>query len=1202
MKNCSADLLNLIPNPKAVNARVTFRLARPVFTASAVAGTIADPALVDSSPYGTGILQVANVGDVLQTRYVTDINGVWPAWTNTGISLMAGSRPGVDGQYVWYHKSTQAICLRDYANWAVETSEGSVATACFLAPISNQRCYYQYLSGGANRISEILAHNAGGVEWSGRVFGTTDRRLDAVTLNSVDYVYYMDRDAGRILEMSVHNVSTNQYVWGQPRSITPIDAIDDVYGLKLYHATVVNGQVVVTGRLTRTSDSAAVSMDVYLLGPEMFTFGRDLFITDQAVGGGLMIVGTSLIAPGAQLKAVAIASQLFGADPPGLKTTVSEIGNLRLTESEGRSSFFTLDLDPSLNNAAIAPGAEVTFEFAYNDEWMTVLTGEVDSIRRDKQEGETLQVAIISKSMKRLGQWSPDQGVYIPSQATAVAQATDLSQMIRVPGKWGQDIYGLKPTGFNEWNVAYTAARATRNGIMRAKFYNEVDEDRTVRNPRFGVGLNYFRETAAMTAARLGIDPDEVSDNQLGHNGLVAIYSRTEYDANTSGIALYSWVNNVMTQLMKVSVSLPHAPTFIWLQISFNEGLVKVDWRADGTTDWANLITYNLTGNYSWLSDTGGHGCILMQRQLLRPATVLDIDEKDDILAVESHSNLTASGTLLIDEELIDYTTKSTFTANSHDRDCHVEIGDGFRPGDTAFSADFPVPVYGLPWSTDSKADNFYRTAAAAIFDAEDAAANHIRTFRVMAFDPCKLSPYLLQWIPTDSFLPGWIAGIGDATLGSWVLQNIGNQSQYLYFDKDPGANLLGNMQSSGGYITNYTIYLRPALYGLTRGSGGTKKVSHAGGTALQYANIILTCKSFEFFTSDEDIMLADALKRVLVQAGGNCSAKFNANLTRTIPASTWDIIQIASHDLPDFIAEIDVLADLGDGFGVGMVFRSSVAVVNTTNGYYLNLVRAGNSLKVILYGNGTLLQTCVVDGQRAVGTVKVSVHGAVFSVWLNHVLLMSYSNSSIPAGNYKAFVANNPSLVAGKSVTYRVSELNDLLSDINVGVRGKGPNVLSDLLGDRAVYFRQEPDGSMYCYKTPTAIGTIADIIVGRSAEQSDTYVSRVRAEGVNVVETADFTALSDVGNIFETINDQYGNNASEILQDAGQYLSRLRQNAEVTTLATVLDPVLQPGDVYDVPEEGRPTTYQVVGTDFALGFQGDSFVADMQLQVIKP
>src|SRR5690348_15463611 len=122
MKAASQTLLNAISGTKTINARATFRQTRPLFAQTNMSPNvnITDPSRIDSCGLNGGILRAANVSNVLWTQFIPDVTGTWPSWVNTGIALYAGSHPGVDDGYVWYHKADNSICYRGYGSWNTE--------------------------------------------------------------------------------------------------------------------------------------------------------------------------------------------------------------------------------------------------------------------------------------------------------------------------------------------------------------------------------------------------------------------------------------------------------------------------------------------------------------------------------------------------------------------------------------------------------------------------------------------------------------------------------------------------------------------------------------------------------------------------------------------------------------------------------------------------------------------------------------------------------------------------------------------------------------------------------------------------------------------------------------------------------------------------------------------------------------------------
>jgi hypothetical protein len=217
-----------------------------------------------------------------------------------------------------------------------------------------------------------------------------------------------------------------------------------------------------------------------------------------------------------------------------------------------------------------------------------------------------------------------------------------------------------------------------------------------------------------------------------------------------------------------------------------------------------------------------------------------------------------------------------------------------------------------------------------------------------------------------------------------------------------------------------------------------------------------------------------------------------------------------------------------------------------------------------------------------------------MISVWLDHKFLFSFRDDTFTSGTYKAFTIYNPVASPTPAFHFLYSEVNDLLADITVGTRGNGMQCLDDLTRNRRVYFRSNADGSMFFWKMPISGGTLPDIVITAQHEYDDSRVTRMRLEGLQVVEVADFNGLSAVGNIFEDESSYYSNTTLDETGEAQYYLNSSRQRSEIWTLDTVFHPALQPGDLVNVPiagEAGSPVSIGIMSTQLNLGFTGDTF-----------
>jgi hypothetical protein len=324
---------------------------------------------------------------------------------------------------------------------------------------------------------------------------------------------------------------------------------------------------------------------------------------------------------------------------------------------------------------------------------------------------------------------------------------------------------------------------------------------------------------------------------------------------------------------------------------------------------------------------------------------------------------------------------------------------------------------------------------------------------------------------------------------------------------------------------------------------------------------------------------------------------------TATItPAANWKIIPFMTGQ-PDFVADLALPSSITDaGVMCGFIFRAASAVSpsNFTNSYML-MFSAGS---VILYQltSWTILER-IVDpfaglGGIPGGTIRLSVQGNRISLWVNHSLLHTFNSSVIPTGNYGAMAVFNPNLNASFTFGGRVSELNELLADVTVGVRGKGMSVVNEMVNGRGVTFRCEPDGGLHFFKTPTSIGSVPDIVISVQHDQVDDEVSRTRVEGIKIVESAGFDQMRMNGNVFETINSKYADTVNDLLQYGVNYRNHLRQRSELRTIEAVFHPALQPGDLGSFNLEGNIRTVGVMATNLALGFNGENLDVNYSLQ----
>jgi hypothetical protein len=234
-------------------------------------------------------------------------------------------------------------------------------------------------------------------------------------------------------------------------------------------------------------------------------------------------------------------------------------------------------------------------------------------------------------------------------------------------------------------------------------------------------------------------------------------------------------------------------------------------------------------------------------------------------------------------------------------------------------------------------------------------------------------------------------------------------------------------------------------------------------------------------------------------------------------------------------------------------------------------------------------------------GVLRVSVQDNRFSIWLNHRLIYTFYDETFEDETYlyKAFAIHNPQSATVPDVHLRYSELSDLMSDIVVGVRGKGMSILGEMTNNRRVYFRCEPDGNLRFYKALEDIGSIPDIVISEQHEETDDLLTRVRMEGISVTEAVDWNAIAEHGNLFETANSMYANTTQDLLGESEHYFELRRQKSDVRNLEVVFHPALQPGDGGTIVIDGESVDVGVMATNVVFGFRGENFGVDASIEV---
>lgn len=560
-------------------------------------------------------------------------------------------------------------------------------------------------------------------EFPGAIYGDMDDpyRFDAEMIGDRVFFFTTDNELGRPLMVVARPKWIGSYLipeWSDTRYVFPLDVLDDDSFLNLGHASQINNELWLTGRLKRGEN---IEMDIYMRGNDQgnFSLGRDMYIANSeelpvSDAGKMIVMNNKIFYIGHGKYAVADATSLTGVDHLDKKVSTRDINNFSLNTRASNSWTLNTLLRSDFDHDAVRKSAQVVLDVGLQDDtdlwhWEQMGVFGIDAITSDYfGSGNERQLLMRGLGSKRLSQWTSDAFYDYWSQAKLVTDPAELSEVIRASGQWetdeDMDEEPIRLDELNEIGILYTAAKASRNGQCSARFYypNEQAWEQQIHSGRFGVGINYYRESRASAAERLGVESGEVTDSQFGDNGLFAVYepSRTE-------IVLYAVYGSVWHELTSDSFTVTDN-SWIWMEIKFNDGRVIVSTstsQGDDALDWYAQIDYKMDTNVTstvniepWFRDQRGRGAVVIENVSVHSETP-GFHSTADIIPVEDMAPFPNAGRVIVDSEIIDYDGKKDVPAALSNLTI-TWSEDGVTWPSAPHNNDLwdGVQIYGYPW------------------------------------------------------------------------------------------------------------------------------------------------------------------------------------------------------------------------------------------------------------------------------------------------------------------------------------------------------------------------------------------------------------------------------------------------------------------------------------------------------------------------
>ena len=623
-----------------------------------------------------------------------------PAWVDSGIITYPGSPLAAFDDTMFYYNAAGTLVKRTYPfNSDVGIAQPDLSFGTFSGTIASTQlsaisetdvyCLIKYTFTNGRSVSKLVhVQPAGLTEWTGRIYDLDDQKspFSAIRYNNTNYIYVSDSTQFRTYWMKEENL----YLYSEMKQVVPLDILDDLTIFYMTSASVINDKVVVTGRLKRPDSDTQLL--VYLMGPEEFSFGRDMFIsvppaTDNFYdfGGKLFAIGTQVIYQSFDYKYIAPGSTLFGnmtevyddgVSFPIIAQRVEKGINISLNKSLGSPGSGSVDISPNAIAAglpALRPGTVVRPEIHINDgtinQWMPMGEFEIDGAI-DPFEGSerSITLSVRQKAIRRLSQWTCDAPYDYWSQTKLSCNPKDLTDVIRVAGgHWDDDGEDLKFTELNEDNYFYANAKAGRNTEVEAIFnlYELTNTD-----VRVGVCVNFFSETRAQAATAMSKSPSTIVESDLKKYSVMFWYDPKIDRAGVTFIGsktnreIYSrdiYVNPGERCLLRATFT--DGDLMCYLIPAFNYST---------PVDYINSVIYKGSiqeeHNLPWAraeikeGDELGRGAVYM-RASTQYTYVYPFASTDTYIPLKTTPFTTTSGTVKVGSEIMTYANKTAKTA-----------------------------------------------------------------------------------------------------------------------------------------------------------------------------------------------------------------------------------------------------------------------------------------------------------------------------------------------------------------------------------------------------------------------------------------------------------------------------------------------------------------------------------------------------------
>ena len=1135
------------------------------------------------------LVELLDTSHDVAIQYVPDPSSpTWPTWMLVGDSVIDGSFPAVFENRVFYQDDAGEVFYADISTGTIgiPVSIFTATNRVWLAPISTSAFYYydviteelfyKEVAGTQRQFPGRLLGNSALYddttvpigEWVGRSVVNSPYSVGMYAVRG-DFGDGYDVDYIYLTAEGDHTaVEIKSFANGVTWSGTqPVFPLDSVDDDTRFDVT---GAKAIDGKIFISGTlvrPSGLMMAAYSIGPNTFTMGRDMFITADDMVTPRPVDNTDIAISGGEMHLTAGDVWMLGPDSLYKATGTIMVGEDPAALKTTTSEINQLSVTSNVN-------AGHSLSLAVNLEHAAIISG-AEAVLNFSINGEVEQYAAFD--VGNILDQKEEEG--------SLRNLASISSAISRLSQWASDAY------YDHWSQTKHRALLIDDGelirvtgtwdITSALELTVLNQDGIAYSPtrasRGRMVRASFTPPAGGAVPRYGLfasyrQSTEWTDDisSITSNGIAAVFEAP------STLSIYTVVADVWTLYDTAALGLTLPVTKHWMEIIFQDGYLRVLYRDDTSATWVEKYAdIYLDEVIDTFEDGGfGRGGVFVVNETVY-ANSYAVTHDATYIGVDDNSEFSVSDDLIINEE---------------------------RVAVTGLSPNILTAPNDLVWVDEVAPSSGSFTGYPICFDAT---ARGDLSYTKDELD-------LMALVVTSG------PGIGKAYEISDYDEWVGEDVVRVFVTEKPYSAL------GEGSLCDIV----PAV-GITRGFAGTTAASHANTIISLFADNFIVVNSFETYSMENDIPLAEMIRIVARRAGVQSvtSKVFNdTDFQILAPGSGWqpyanaglythtpggaisahyDIIPeqvlddnsliIEIEPIPEDANETNLRLHIGmdtNADGISLSFESTELVLRDENGVITVLERFPH----------TPLET-------SQGVYLVSMSKGQLSVWGNRKLIHTFDLGDPEDIAFVLFPGTGMKLVSNKVGTtpyqgpfrHRWYRLDSRIDNFVMDMGNQGTQLVATLISERRVYLREGSRGELMAFRDRETVPDTYQLAnaYGKTEDVAN-LITRGLIEGSHIVEALHKDGMKDYGNYFGLINSTAMNERRDLVEEIREVLRDGQMSLQTIGFTGAADIRIEAGDLTTVNIDTIPTLALVRGISFDMIVTDSDAIFDMNVDAI--